>query len=392
MRDEQAEVDKVIALGFVDPAVELGIAEPDSWTPIKLGPYLRGEVERVTPTVGLRRSDGLHLLYPGKEHSVIGEMEAGKSWFSLACCAAELAAGHRVVYVHFEESDPMDSVERLLALGVSPDRIERLFAFVGPCRPVDPETMAALLTPAPTLVVLDGVNEGMSLHRHGIRDEDGAAEFRRLLVKPCIRVGAATLSADHVVKDPERRGRGPLGSIHKANALNGTLILLENSDPFGRGQKGRSRVFVTKDRPGFLRGNGKPTKTPGKTYMGELVVDDTRARFSYLDLAFWAPKPDIASTPEVDPEEGSANVYGDDDAAVLTAVKDLVESGEVANVSKVRARAGLKSERASAALDRLLNNKALTVQMGRRNSREFGIPKPSSRSQDQAVLTGSEVA
>ena len=38
-----------------------------------------------------RRSDGLQLIYPGKEHAVIGEMESGKSWLLVACVAAELA-------------------------------------------------------------------------------------------------------------------------------------------------------------------------------------------------------------------------------------------------------------------------------------------------------------
>lgn len=129
----------------------------------------------------------------------------------------------------------------------------------------------------PTLVVFDGVNEAMALHRWAIREEDGAAEYRRRLVKPCTRVGAAVLSLDHVVKDAEKRTRNALGSVHKGNGLTASLILLENAEPFGRGQRGRSQVFITKDRPGFLRRHGRPDpRVPGKTYMGELVVDDTR--------------------------------------------------------------------------------------------------------------------
>jgi hypothetical protein len=73
--------------------------EPDSWIPLDLGPYLRGEVRRPEPTVGVARRDGVKFLYPGKEHAVIGEMEAGKSWFALACVAAELSMGRTVVYV-----------------------------------------------------------------------------------------------------------------------------------------------------------------------------------------------------------------------------------------------------------------------------------------------------
>lgn len=270
-----------------------GDRERDSWTPIDLTPYLDGTHERPEPAVGIARQDGLRLLYPGKEHAVIGEMESGKSWFSLASVAAELMAGNTVVYIHFEESDPADSVERLQALGVPGHRIAAGFRFVGPSAPVTPDRIHRLLDPAPTLVILDGQNEGMALHSQAIREEDGAAKFRQLLVKPWTDAGAAVLSCDHVVKDKEARGRYALGSIHKGNALNGSLILLENQDPFGRGQRGTSRVYAVKDRPGHLRRHGQGTKTSGKTYLGQVVVDDTRRYRDALDLAFLAPAEDI---------------------------------------------------------------------------------------------------
>ncbi|MCF7548522.1 DnaB-like helicase N-terminal domain-containing protein [Pseudonocardia sp. WMMC193] len=274
-------------------AAEAQAETTNSWAPVDLGPYLRGEVERAEPSLGLSRTDGIRLLYPGKEHAVVGEMEAGKSWLCLASVAAELMAGEHVVYIHFEEGDPGDSIERLRLLGVPTDLILTRFRFVGPERMVSRDALDALLSPAPSLVVLDGVNEGMALHSLAIRDEDGAAAFRRLLVKPCTRVGAAVLSADHVVKDPERRGRYGLGSVHKGNGLSGALIMMENAEPFGRSQRGRSRVFITKDRPGSLRQHGRPDKqVQGKTYMGELVVDDSQTYGPDLTLRFFAPPPD----------------------------------------------------------------------------------------------------
>lgn len=260
------------------------------WKPVDLGPYLRGEVKRTEPTVGVKRTDGLPFLYRAKEHSIIGEMECGKSWFLLACASAEIQRGNQVLYIHFEESDPGDTVERLQALGLSDDKIIRGLDFIGPDTPITSGILSALTEPPPALVILDGINEAMSLHANDIRDENGVAQFRARLVKPFTAVGAAVIGADHVVKDTERRGRGPLGSIHKGNALNGALILLENREPFGRGQRGVSRVYVTKDRPGYLRRHGQPDrKVPGKTYMGDLVVDDTRDRVSYLDLHVFPP-------------------------------------------------------------------------------------------------------
>lgn len=287
--DAWAEQAPALLAQLADPAGGRTPAERDSWAPVDLGPYLRGEVVRPEPTIGVARRDGLRFIYPGKEHSVIGEMEAGKSWFALACVAAELDQGRHVVYIHFEEADPSDTVERLQALGVPDDAIADRFHFVAPARPVTEAQIGRLIADQPSLVVLDGVNEGMAMHGAAIREEDGVAAFRRLLISPFIRAGVAVLSADHVVKDRENRGRYALGSIHKGNALSGALILLENADPFGRNARGRSHVYVTKDRPGHLRRHGRGTKTSGKTFMGEMIVDDTRTHVSYLDLAILPP-------------------------------------------------------------------------------------------------------
>jgi hypothetical protein len=96
--------------------------EPTTWEPVDLGPWLRGEIEQPHPALGISRSDGLQLLYPGREHAVLGETESGKTWFALGCVAAELTAGHYVVYIHYEEGDPASTIERLQLLGASTPR------------------------------------------------------------------------------------------------------------------------------------------------------------------------------------------------------------------------------------------------------------------------------
>ncbi|MGH8866648.1 MAG: AAA family ATPase [Actinomycetes bacterium] len=347
----------------------------ETWQPIDLAPYLRGDRTRPEPSVGLRRADGLRLLYPGKEHTVIGEMESGKSWFASACAVAELTQRRHVVYVHFEESDPLDTVERLRALGVGADDILARFRFVGPEEPVTPDGLARLVEPAPSLVVLDGVNEAMSLHGLGIRDEDGAAAFRRLLVRPFIRAGAATLAADHVVKDRERRDRSPLGSIHKGNGLTGCMVMLENVEPYGRGLRGRSHVFVTKDRPGYLRRRGRPMNLPGKTFMGELVVDDTRTVVGYLDLTLWAPREDVADA-EPSPHSGEAV-----DAHVLDVVRALHDDGQQVNTRRVYAKSKFGKEKTGSALERLVLDGQVCETSGTHGARLFTLPPgPSVRS------------
>lgn len=331
--------------------------------PLNLRPYIDGEIERPTPSVGLCRNDGVHLLYPGLEHAVIGEMEAGKSWFALASAAAELQRGNHVLYIHFEESDPSDTVERLLILGVPGYLIARLFLFVAPESMVSPDAWAYLLAPKPSLAILDGVNEGMSLHKWGIRDEDGAASFRRHLVKPCTRSGAAVLSCDHVVKDKEARGRNALGSIHKGNGLSGSLILLENAEPFGRGQRGRSHVYVTKDRPGFIRRNGNATKVPGKTFVGELIVDDEG--ITGFSLQFFAPKAETRE--DVDLAVGQENY----DDQVYMAILELESQGHEANLRAVRAKCPLGKDRVEDALTRLTLSRRITEARGVRRARVF---------------------
>jgi hypothetical protein len=211
----------------------------------------------------------------------------------------------------------------------------------------------------------------MSLHRWDIRDESGAADFRRHLVKPCTRVGAAVLSCDHVVKDKERRDRGPLGSVHKGNGLSGALVLLENADPFGRGQRGRSHVYVTKDRPGYLRRNGRQTKLPGKTFVGEMVVDDTRLRVNYLDLTFWAPSDD----PDTEAGAGLTATNDQLDEIVLAAVGDIIAAGKSANLRAVHAAVPFRRTAVSDAVERLLLADRLAESTGARNARVFTVPQ-----------------
>ncbi|MBX7433476.1 hypothetical protein JDV09_15350 [Mycobacterium sp. Y57] len=268
------------------------LPEPTTWEPLDLGPHLLGEITQPQPSIGAVRSDGLRMIYPGREHAILGETESGKTWFALACVAAELAAGNTVVYIHFEESDPGSTIERLRLLGVDTALIASRLLFVAPGRPARAEWIRPLIESRPTLVVLDGVNEAMSLIGADIMAADGAANFRRLLVTPFLKNRACTLACDHLPKNVEGRGRDAYGSVHKGNAIDGARFVMENVAPFGRRMRGRSNVFVTKDRPGQLRAHGKPTKLPGKTFVGTFVVDDSETVGPDFTVRFFAPKDD----------------------------------------------------------------------------------------------------
>ena len=281
----------------------------NTWEPVDLGPWLRGEIHQPQPSIGLHRSDGLQFIYPGREHAVLGETESGKTWFALACVAAELSLGHNVVYIHYEEGDPASTIERLRLLNVTPALITARLRFVAPAQAARIEWVEALLDPAPALVVHDGVNEAMSLQGADIMAADGASTFRRRLVTPFLRAGAASIACDHFPKDRDGRGRDAYGSVHKGNALDGARIVLENTAPFGRRMRGVSYVFVTKDRPGQLRANGRPTKLPGKTFIGTFVVDDSQTFGPDFSTRFFAPKDDDHPA-DSDPAAEADTVHG----------------------------------------------------------------------------------
>lgn len=354
-----------------------------TWEAMDLGPYLRGEVEAPKPTVGLSRSDGLRMIYPGSEHAILGETESGKTWFTLGCVAAELIKGAHVLYIHYEESDPMSTVERLRLLGVADPVIASRLRFVAPMRAVRSGWLEALLNPKPSLVVHDGVNEAMALHGDDIMAADGAANFRRNLVMPCTRIGAAVMCCDHVTKDRDKRGRDAYGSVHKGNALDGARILLENDTPFGRGMRGSSMVFVTKDRPGHLRAYGRATKTPGKTFMGVLVVDGSKT-FEPFEMVLYAPTADQVGGGDVSADTLAARVLADTVWSVIDRMPDhRVESWRQLLAQLRAADIEARDGKVRDALDDLIAAQRLIALAGKRGANGYQAVSTASRESNQ---------
>jgi hypothetical protein len=346
-------------------------AAPTTWEPLDLGPYLRGEVVQPQPSIGIRRSDGLKVIYAGREHSLVGETESGKTWFALACVAAELTAGNYVVYFHYEEGDPGSTIERLLLLGVDATVIAARLRFVAPARAARTEWIAALLDPAPALVIHDGVNEAMSLHGDEIKDAAGAAAFRRRLVLPFLRIGAASIACDHVAKDREGRGRDAYGSVHKGNAIDGARILLENKEPFGRRMRGRSYVFVTKDRPGQLRAHGRAAGIPGKTYIGTLIVDDSETIEPDFTMRFFAPKDDADTEDDAATNDPGAKLADDVYDVIAGLPEHTVTSTRILFAEMRKAGRRARDDDVRAAVDDLIVNGRLVEVAGNRGARRF---------------------
>jgi hypothetical protein len=258
------------------------------WAPVDLADVLSGDRVPVTPALGWR-TDGVPLIYRGKEHAVAGEPESGKTWFALLIVKDLLQRGMRVVYVDFED-DESTVVGRLLDLGILKQRLNPgQFRYIRPeGKPLSGDLVGLMTFPTGVadLVVYDGWTEGAALLGLDVMSQDDTAKWRLALIRPALKLGVATLTTDHVVKDRENRGRYGIGAQHKLAGLTGVMFLMEVTSTWGRGSKGRSRVLVSKDRNGGLRPHGKP-HAANVTHIGDLVGDATSGEMA--SLLMWPP-------------------------------------------------------------------------------------------------------
>ncbi|WP_326550224.1 DnaB-like helicase N-terminal domain-containing protein [Micromonospora sp. NBC_01813] len=270
-----------------------------SWKPVDIGPVLAGTYQPPRPTVG-RRDDGVGMFYPGRMHTIASESEAGKTWLALLAVLSELESGNAVVYLDFED-DEGGIVGRLLAMQAKPEHLRERFAYIKPDDAIgvlgNREDLRQVLGDLrPTLAVLDGVTEAMSLHGLEMKDNTDVAAFGKLLPRWIADQGPATVALDHVTKSAEGRGRYAIGGVHKLNGLNGAGYVLENRRPFGVGLTGRSTVYITKDRPAQLRRHAQPGRE-GLFWFGDLVVTSHEQGFVEPALTPPTSNPDTGLRP-----------------------------------------------------------------------------------------------
>lgn len=253
--------------------------QPDfkrTWCPADLSDVLDGTWKAPEPTVG-RRTDNVGLFYPGKCHTIASESEAGKTWLALSACGDEISDGNHVIYLDFED-DRGPVVNRLLSLGADADAILERFHYIRPESPLSAVPNGSDIADVfqqyqPTLVILDGVTEAMTLHGLNPLDNADCAKFGRMLPRRMADLGAAVASLDHLTKSSEGRGRYAIGAVHKLNSLDGAAYLLENRTALGIGLVGRTTISIAKDRPGQLRRHALPRS--GSHWFADLVVDAT---------------------------------------------------------------------------------------------------------------------
>lgn len=231
--------------------------EQSSWLPRDLSAVMAGT--GVPPPSILHLDDGRCLFYRGRINGIHGEPEGGKSWLVLAACHQVLLSGGRALYIDYED-DENGIVERLRALG-TPDSLiaGSSFAYVRPEEPLGEHTggmrqFASLLAgPMFDVVVIDSMNEAMTLEGFDPLSNRDAGVFTRRLQRRIVQTGACSIQLDHVTKAAEGRGKWPIGAQQKRAMIRGASYVIENVRPFGRGLTGEAKIIVAKDSPGHVR-------------------------------------------------------------------------------------------------------------------------------------------
>lgn len=242
-----------VALAALQQAAPLTPGTTSTWAPVDVTAVLDGDIHEQEPTV-LARTDGARLLYPSAVHSISGEPESGKTWFALKACADELNGGNPVVFVDFEDRASR-VLPNLIAAGAHPHHVRDHFRYIRPDTGITAATLPHLLAAArgATLAVVDGITEAMTLHGLSLMDNEDVARWLTLVPRALADAGCAVLQIDHVVKNPENRGRYAIGGQHKLAGIDGCSYKITVTEPFGRGKRGHARITVDKDRPGYVR-------------------------------------------------------------------------------------------------------------------------------------------
>lgn len=248
--------------------------ESGSWTRIEVDPVLRGEV-KVPPATMMRRTDGVGLVYPGRISTFYGEPESLKSWIAIEACRQVLAAGGTALYLDYEDGGvgPTQRLrEMAIAWGQNPsDYRDRFVSFAvhGPVRSNMHKLVDIVSALSAELVVVDNVNDAMTLDNWDLESNRDVAEFYSAVPRQLTHAGAAVLLIDHVVKGS--RNRWPIGGQAKLAAVDGAAFLVESTKRLSRGNAGSSKVLLAKDRSGQVAALAGP-KTGGSRTMQHVAT------------------------------------------------------------------------------------------------------------------------
>lgn len=195
------------------------------------------------------------LLYRGYLHSLAGPPDSGKSTLLYLWMLQLLQTGERVVLLD-EEGGREVVTEKFLALGATPDQLDRLAYVEFPTRTwdqADREGLNQLLADQrPALVGADSSAAFLTLAGH---DENHAADVTRfykgILLATARLHHTAVVVIDHITKDQLAGGRYARGSGAKLQFCD-VAMMVDPTRSFSRHQDGLLKLKIPKDRRGYL--------------------------------------------------------------------------------------------------------------------------------------------
>jgi hypothetical protein len=215
-----------------------------TWEPVDL---FADTSELPTPTLG-------GIAYPETRHHLSGEPEGLKTWLVLILAAELIEQEKHVIYIDLENG-PRAMLERLRSLRIPDENAREYLSYINPSEPATTpgarNDIRKLLELEPALAVIDSMAGALALHDLDPNSGRDVELFNRLLVDPLRSEGAATFLLDHVTKSRDTRSSYAIGSERKVGAAD-VHLGLEKIAPFGRGQTGRAKLIVHKDRLGWL--------------------------------------------------------------------------------------------------------------------------------------------
>lgn len=313
--------------------------------------------EATPPPDVLTRTDGVGLFYRGKVNGLIGESESGKTWVALHAVHQEAASGGRALILDFE--DTAGTVrDRLRMLGTNTEALARVW-YANPDTSLDVvasgDLTQALASIQPTVVILDGYNAAMTLLGLDLNSNTDATIFVQKLLRPLADTGAAIITVDHVPKAAESRGKGGIGAQAKRAMTSGCQLRVEVAEPFGRGQDGRLKLYVDKDRPGIVRGNAG-----GAKYAGTFIIE------SHHDGSIHA---------NVQPPEAPGQWRP---TRLMAAISELLEQSGPMSKRQIEQTVQGDDKRIRDALQHLVNDGHITIADGPRRSIVCTLARPFS--------------
>lgn len=294
------------------------------------------------------------LLYAGGMHTLTGPPDCGKTTFAYAWAKTLLDEG-RPVAVFDEEIGHELAAEKLIAMGVEPAAVDRIWYYPFPGRSWTPGDVAELarvvMAARPALAIFDSA--AAFLARAGL-DENAAADVTRFwsdVLTPCARrAGVAVAVIDHETKNggPSRYGRGSGAKL----AATDVAYKLDAVKPFTREQDGVLKLTVSKDRRGWLHRAHRVhvTRNPlaftlTEDHGADAEVDDMPpARRKLLDALDDQPRPAKDIVDRVNARHGHGlgrqTVSAELNALALDGLADRLEQGNGRSVLWSRAAQG----------------------------------------------------